>query len=92
MDNNNNLCSICIDTAVLDKDYQCPNCKNLFHQECINQWLLKNPTCPNCRFKIEDDFFDYDIDGLIMFNEVDLVNSFFNYYKQIIYDIFFSFF
>ena len=90
--NNNSCCSICIDTKKLKDNYQCPQCKNFFHQECINQWILKNPTCPICRFKIEDDFIDYDIDGLIMFNEVDLVNAFIKYYKELFYDFNLSFF
>jgi hypothetical protein len=28
---------------------QVPCCKRNFHEDCLNKWYAKSPTCPNCR-------------------------------------------
>ncbi|XP_042493145.1 RING-H2 finger protein ATL39-like [Macadamia integrifolia] len=30
-----------------------PNCKHMFHSQCINMWLNSHTTCPNCRSTVE---------------------------------------
>ena len=97
--NNNNCCSICIDTRENNKDFSCSQCKNSFHQDCINQWIntSKNPTCPICRYKFQndDDYFDYELEHLIVLNDVDILNAILNFYKEIFFDFlrfFFPFF
>jgi hypothetical protein len=27
-------------------------CQHLFHEHCVNKWLLKNPSCPLCRSSV----------------------------------------
>jgi len=94
--NNNNCCSICIDTLENTKDFHCSQCKNYFHQDCINKWISKNPSCPICRFKFDnyddDDYFDYEIDDLIIINEIDIANAILNFYRELILDFFRFFF
>jgi len=67
-------CSICMNTinAKNDEDEQKGSIENLewttlgcdhdFHAVCINKWLIKKKTCPNCRKTVSDDLLDlYDI-------------------------------
>mgnify|MGYP006151127335 CR=1 FL=1 len=39
-------CPICLDDT---PDFKLPNCKHMFHKDCINQWLVVKPICPLCR-------------------------------------------
>ena len=46
----NDLCIICFE--VLDHkntEVACPNCRNLLHQSCLQQWLDRQASCPYCR-------------------------------------------
>jgi|SaaInlV_100m_DNA_5_1039725.scaffolds.fasta_scaffold147695_1 hypothetical protein len=95
--NNNNCCSICIDTRENNKDFCCSQCKNSFHQDCINQWISKNPSCPICRYKFQnyDEYFDYELEQLIVLNDVDILNAIIDFYKEIFFNFirfFFPFF
>jgi len=44
------VCTICLE------DYDCgesvclfPECRHVFHRECLVKWVKGNPKCPNCR-------------------------------------------
>lgn len=55
---NNDMCIICFD-GLDNNTVACPNCKNILHKNCIEQWfaqLKSEPTCPYCRaqWKIDD--------------------------------------
>lgn len=43
-------CSVCLEGFEADQlvTYW-PKCKHLFHKECSDDWVKKNPTCPNCK-------------------------------------------
>lgn len=47
---NEKVCSICLnefqDEEIVSK---LPECKHIFHKECIREWLLRNHICPFCR-------------------------------------------
>ncbi|KAL9687661.1 hypothetical protein QQ045_032068 [Rhodiola kirilowii] len=47
-------CSVCL-SAVCGEDMvrMLPNCKHLFHLECIDKWLGLHTTCPICRTAAE---------------------------------------
>ncbi|KAF7028713.1 hypothetical protein CFC21_040581 [Triticum aestivum] len=47
-------CAVCL-SAVDEGETvrQLPSCKHLFHQECVDVWLLSNASCPVCRGKVE---------------------------------------
>ncbi|KAF5742326.1 putative ring finger protein [Tripterygium wilfordii] len=47
-------CSICLGN-VRDEDLVrvLPNCKHMFHVECIDMWLASNTSCPICRTMVE---------------------------------------
>ncbi|KAI3893072.1 hypothetical protein MKW92_047721 [Papaver armeniacum] len=43
-------CSICLaDYNSTDITRLLPDCGHLFHQKCVDPWLLQHPTCPICR-------------------------------------------
>jgi hypothetical protein len=50
-------CSICFDNINNnDKLVKCPECKNVFHCECMQKWLKINKTCVLCRNDIWKQF------------------------------------
>jgi len=42
-------CSICIDDYKVGNIIRQLKCSHTFHQGCIDEWLLCNNICPNCR-------------------------------------------
>jgi flagellar biosynthesis GTPase FlhF len=44
-----NECPICFHDMLFPK--QVPCCNRRFHEDCLNKWYAKSPTCPNCRVK-----------------------------------------
>ena len=43
-------CSICLEKIEYKKYKRIlPCCKNVYHKTCIDKWLKKNSSCPNCR-------------------------------------------
>lgn len=38
-------------------------CSHAFHEQCIRQWLLVNPSCPMCRTELPEILPPYDIPG-----------------------------
>ena len=41
-------CSICLD-EITDADCKILKCGHKYHEECINDWLTRDKTCPYCR-------------------------------------------
>ena len=41
------ICCICLDK--LNNNIKTLSCNHKFHINCLNQWILSNPTCPICR-------------------------------------------
>lgn len=47
-------CSICLSNIEEKSTVRIlPNCKHIFHVECIDMWLFSNTTCPICRAAAE---------------------------------------
>ncbi|KAF3451386.1 hypothetical protein FNV43_RR07481 [Rhamnella rubrinervis] len=47
-------CSVCLSTIDEETTVRLlPNCKHMFHVECIDMWLGSNTTCPICRDVVE---------------------------------------
>ncbi|XP_059439947.1 E3 ubiquitin-protein ligase ATL41-like [Corylus avellana] len=47
-------CSICLSTVGEAATVRVlPNCKHMFHVECVDVWLSSNTTCPICRTAAE---------------------------------------
>ena len=46
-------CSICLGDLEAGERVRPLRCSHRFHLECINEWLLKKPTCPLCVQKVE---------------------------------------
>lgn len=45
-------CAVCIDQFLINDIVRYLPCKHLFHKNCIDQWLLENPTCPICKLNV----------------------------------------
>jgi len=41
-------CAICLCEFENNKGTELPNCKHLFHEECIKRWIERKSTCPLC--------------------------------------------
>ncbi|KAK7412421.1 hypothetical protein VNO78_03880 [Psophocarpus tetragonolobus] len=47
-------CSICLGTIVQDAITRVlPNCKHIFHLDCVDKWFNSNTTCPICRTLVD---------------------------------------
>ncbi|KAL5575305.1 hypothetical protein UlMin_017004 [Ulmus minor] len=47
-------CSVCLSSVKEGAMVRLlPNCKHMFHVECIDMWLGSNTTCPICRAEVE---------------------------------------
>ena len=45
-------CTICLEEYTEVKKIIELDCKHNFHEECIDDWILKNQTCPLCRLNL----------------------------------------
>ncbi|KAL4449988.1 hypothetical protein ABPG74_015107 [Tetrahymena malaccensis] len=44
------LCAVCLEEFVLNKDLvRVTICHHVFHNECLEEWLKKQQNCPSCR-------------------------------------------
>jgi hypothetical protein len=48
-----NPCPICISGFKIGDKLRVLPCKHRFHIHCVDNWLIQNATCPNCRSRIE---------------------------------------
>ncbi|XP_060195388.1 uncharacterized protein LOC132624661 [Lycium barbarum] len=46
------ICSICMEKYLPDSEAYSMPCSHTFHFDCIETWLLKDPSCPMCRYKL----------------------------------------
>jgi hypothetical protein len=42
-------CSVCLQEFDLDVVVRRTVCQHVFHKDCLDEWCLKNLTCPMCR-------------------------------------------
>tara|TARA_B100000123_G_C25724588_1_gene426256 strand:+ start:1265 stop:1639 length:375 start_codon:yes stop_codon:yes gene_type:complete len=42
-------CSICLEKYIKNDKLINLHCSHSFHKDCLNEWLKKNNTCPQCR-------------------------------------------
>lgn len=50
IDESDNKCPICLEQYDETNNIsKLGNCNHVFHETCINIWIKKNQTCPNCR-------------------------------------------
>ena len=47
-------CSICLQSFLNGEKTRITSCYHRFHLPCIDQWLLKKATCPNCKRNLND--------------------------------------
>ncbi|KAK7252106.1 hypothetical protein RIF29_35830 [Crotalaria pallida] len=47
-------CSVCLGTILGDETIRVlPNCKHMFHINCVDEWFISHGTCPVCRAAVE---------------------------------------
>ena len=47
------ICCICLDDfSDTEKKINKLRCGHIFHKNCVQEWLIDNETCPECRCKI----------------------------------------
>lgn len=46
------ICSICMENYLPDLEAYNMPCNHNFHFNCIETWILKDPSCPMCRYKL----------------------------------------
>jgi hypothetical protein len=50
------VCTICLsDFDCGDKVKQVPQCHHTFHSDCLEKWLVRKFSCPNCNLEIKMD-------------------------------------
>lgn len=49
---NSESCAVCLETYKPKDVARVLRCKHLFHQVCVDPWLLKNQTCPVCKWNM----------------------------------------
>lgn len=59
---NNDKCSICIDSLGSINDCRALECSHMFHTKCIAEWTNNNKTCPICKESVLD---NHDIPTMI---------------------------
>jgi hypothetical protein len=45
-------CSVCSDDLEENEFGIVPECKHVFHEECLLEWIKRKNTCPICRQSI----------------------------------------
>jgi hypothetical protein len=53
-DDEDESCTICLDTFQRSEIIRTLICKHIFHQKCIDEWIKKTERCPNCNQNIYD--------------------------------------
>jgi hypothetical protein len=80
-------CGICFDDITDDKKIL--QCSHVYHNKCINNWLVKSNSCPYCRTditkidkitKIFEEVISYEINWNYSYNKV--INNFNNFWEN----------
>nr|XP_017245558.1 PREDICTED: uncharacterized protein LOC108217230 [Daucus carota subsp. sativus] len=45
-------CSVCLEDLSSGMEFEKLPCSHVFHSNCIDHWLKRNRTCPNCRTRL----------------------------------------
>ena len=71
-DTNNVECDECVVCLCQNVGYvRKLDCGHIFHNCCINEWLIKEPTCPQCRSNVTDEFLNNDSEYLSEYLNMD---------------------
>ncbi|KAK9697498.1 hypothetical protein RND81_08G041300 [Saponaria officinalis] len=64
------VCAICLEDVEKGEFFRVlPNCKHVFHLNCVDKWLVKVPACPTCRRTVGFDGFDHhEVDRTAVFD------------------------
>ncbi|KAK1403030.1 hypothetical protein POM88_002635 [Heracleum sosnowskyi] len=47
-------CSVCLENLTEGMELSAYPCSHMFHTSCLDPWLERVDTCPNCRYNLED--------------------------------------
>jgi len=51
-DDNNSMCSICLEEYIVGEEARVMPCGHMYHETHIFRWLERQHTCPQCRFEM----------------------------------------
>jgi hypothetical protein len=51
--NKDEKCTICFEPILRDSAIIILSCVHLFHEDCLQNWLRKGVTCPNCNLNLK---------------------------------------
>ncbi|TMW55943.1 hypothetical protein Poli38472_008591 [Pythium oligandrum] len=60
LQNNEDVCPICLIEFEEDEDVRNLPCKHIFHVACIDEWLKRNTTCPMCKNNLDVEVVELD--------------------------------
>jgi hypothetical protein len=67
----NDDCVICFDIMNnIQQTIKCGVCKNNFHTQCLNRWLVNKPSCPLCRSSLINKTQQKNTNSLAYFNNL----------------------
>ncbi|KAL8123459.1 hypothetical protein AgCh_011434 [Apium graveolens] len=46
-------CTVCLEDLIFDVEVSKLPCSHIFHGSCVDPWLEKKRSCPNCRNKLQ---------------------------------------
>jgi len=54
LDENQNVCNICLEEFKQGDEMRKLHCKHAFHQQCIDRWLAQVASCPICKQELQN--------------------------------------
>lgn len=63
IDSDCKTCTICLTGFIENDTITFLNCKHIFHEKCLNEWVKYNSVCPVCRSSVEITCNDNDVNN-----------------------------